>query len=99
MQVKASPQAVEFVRHRGGRLWVWAARPRMCCAGTPAYMHAATEAPPGLSGFSPVPVEGLELFFRAPAGTPPDMLGIGLRGKRRPRVEAYWDCCLIALSA
>jgi hypothetical protein len=59
------------VAARGGRLWVWAAHPRMCCAGTPAYMHAATGAPPGLSGFTRIPGAGLELWFRAPAGPHP----------------------------
>jgi hypothetical protein len=101
MRVEASAEAASFVRARGGRLWVWAAYPRMCCAGTPAYMHAATEAPPGVLGFGPepVPAAGFELFFRLPAGAPPDVLEIGLRGRRRPRVEAYWDGCLFALSA
>ena len=77
----------------------WAAHPRMCCAGTPAYMHAVTGAPPGRSGFTRLPVTGLELWFRVPAGPLPDVLEIGLRGKRRPRVEAYWDGCLFALGA
>ncbi len=97
MRVEVSPEAVAFVRERGGRLWVWAARPRVCCMGTPAYMHAATEQPPGLSGFTPVPAEGLDVWFRAPAGRVPDLLEIGLHGRRRPRVEAYWDGCLVAL--
>jgi hypothetical protein len=39
----------------------------------------------------------MEVWFRAPAGRVPDVLEIGLRGRRRPRVEAYWDGCLIAL--
>ncbi len=97
MRVDVSPEAAGLVRERGGRLWVWAARPRVCCWGTPAYMHAATERPPGLSGFSLVSRAGLEIWFRAPAGRVPDVLEIGLRGRRRPRVEAYWDGCLIAL--
>ena len=62
-----------------------------------AYMHAATGRPPGLSGFSLVYQDGVEIWFRAPAGRAPDVLEIGLRGRRRPRVEAYWDGCLIAL--
>ena len=99
MQVEASREAAAFVSAHGGRLWVWAAHPRMCCAGTPAYMHAATEAPPGLTGFTRVPAAGLELWFRAPGGILPDVLEIGLRGRRRPRVEAYWDGCLFALGA
>ena len=83
---------------RGGRLWVWAAHPRRCCAGVPAYMHAATTPPPGRTGFVPVDAPGLELWFLAPAGTRPDVLEIALRGRRRPRVEAYWDGCLYALT-
>ncbi len=78
---------------------MWAAYPRMCCSGTPAYMHAATQAPAGVSGFTLVPADGLELRFRVPAGILPDVLEIGLRGRRHPRVEAYWDGCLFALSA
>lgn len=97
--MQISEEAASFVAARGGSLWVWAAHPRMCCAGTPAYMHAATGAPPGRSGFTTIPVAGLELWFRAPAGPRPDVLEIGLRGKRHPRVEAYWDGCLFALGA
>jgi hypothetical protein len=54
-------------------------------------MHAATQRPPDLSGFR------LEIWFRAPAGRNPDVLEIGLRGRRRPQVEAYWDGCRFAL--
>ncbi len=50
-------------------------------------------------GSSRVPAAGLELWFRAPGGILPDVLEIGLRGRRRPRVEAYWDGCLFALGA
>ena len=61
-------------------------------------MHAATRPPRGVSGFARVPATGLELWFRAPAGTRPDILEIGLKGRRHPRVEAYWDGCLFALN-
>jgi len=100
MRVEVSPEAALLLRELGGRLWVWAARPRMCCWGTPAYMQAATERPQGLSGFRLVlqtGQDGVEVWFRAPAGRVPDVLEVGLRGMRRPRVEAYWDGCRIAL--
>ena len=95
MRVDVSPEAEEVVRRLGGRLWVWAARPWGCCWATPAYMHAATAAPERIapSAFSPVDADGLEIWFRAPGGRMPDVLEIGLRGKRHPRVEAYWDGC------
>jgi hypothetical protein len=96
MQVDVSPEAAALVGRLGGRLWVWAARPRLCCGGTPAYMHAAAERPPGLSGF-PVSQDGVQIWFRAPAGRVPDVLEIGLHGRRRPRVEAYWDGCRFSL--
>jgi hypothetical protein len=99
MRVDASAEAIAFVGAHGGRLWVWAAHPRMCCAAVPAYMHAATQPPPGVSGFTRVPAAGLELWFRDAAGSRPEVLEIGLRGRRRPRVEAYWDGCLFALPA
>ena len=97
MRVDVSAEAGEFVRGRGGKLWVWAAHPRVCCWGTPAYMHAATVPPPGVSGFNPAHADGLEVWFRAPAGRMPDVLEIGMRGRRHPRVEAYWDGCSFAL--
>jgi hypothetical protein len=50
-----------------------------------------------VSGFIPVPTASLDIWFRAPAGQQPDVLEIGLHGKRHPRVEAYWDDCLFAL--
>jgi hypothetical protein len=39
----------------------------------------------------------LEVWYRIPGGRRPDVLEIGLRGKRRPHVEAYWDGCIYAL--
>jgi hypothetical protein len=99
MRADVSAEAGQFVRAQGGRLWVWAAHPTACCWGTPAYMHASTVPPPRLSGFRAVPSAeaGLQIWFRAPAGRFPDVLEIGMRGRWRPRVEAYWDGCLFAL--
>ena len=97
MRVEVSPEAATRVSQLGGQLWVWAARPRVCCWGTQAYMHAATEQPQGLSGFCLVSQDAVEIWFRAPAGRTPDVLEVGLRGRRHPRVEAYWDGCRIAL--
>ncbi len=97
MLVRVSTEAASFIQGKGGGLWVWAARPRMCCAGSPAWMHTATEPPAGLSGFSEVVAGGVQIWFRAVGGQLPDVLEIGLRGTRRPRVEAYWDGCLMAM--
>src|SRR3989442_15975659 len=71
MRVDVSTEAAGLVRERGGRLWGWAARPRGCCWGTPAYMHAAPERPPGLSGFTLGSQAGVGDWFRAPPGRGP----------------------------
>jgi hypothetical protein len=97
VRVEVSAEAGEFVCCQGGQLWVWVARPRVCCGGAPAFMHAATVRPPGLSGFGLVRSAGLDVWFRAPAGSFPDVLEIGLQGRHRPRVHAYWDGCRFAL--
>jgi len=107
VRVQVSPDAAELITTLGGQLWVWAARPRMCCSGSPAWMHAATAEPPGVVGFTAVDVPdttegagslGLRLYFRPVAGQLPDVLEIALTGKRQPRVAAYWDGCLMAMA-
>jgi len=96
--VKVSTDAADFVNSRGGELWVWAAHARMCCSGSPAWMHAATEPPTGLSGFSEVAADSdVRIRFRGVGDRLPDVLEIGLHGRRHPRVEAYWDGCLMAM--
>ena len=97
VRVNVSRDAAEFVRARGGRVWVWAARPRMCCSGAPAWMHAATRPPAGLTGFSEVAGADLQVWFRGVGDLRPTVLEVGLRGRRQPKVEAYWDGCLMAM--
>jgi hypothetical protein len=101
MRVCISPAAAAFVGGHGGQLWVWAARPRLCCSAT-AWMRAATAAPDGLSGFETVDVPGtgqpgLRVHVRPAAGQLPDVLEIDITGRRSPRVAAYWDGCLMAM--
>jgi hypothetical protein len=51
-------------------------------------MHAATDPPPGLSGFSSITSAGIQLFFRGLADRQPDTLEIAVHGRCRPAVEA-----------
>ena len=53
-------------------------------------MHAATTPADDVSGFIPVHTTSLDIWFRAPSGQQPDVLEIGMHGRRHPRVEAYW---------
>jgi hypothetical protein len=101
MRVTVSSEAAEFVVARGGQLWVWAARPRMCCSGAPAWMRAATTPPEGVTGFAELPANatpgGITVHFRRSSGECPDVLEIAIEGKRHPKVAAYWDGCLMAM--
>jgi hypothetical protein len=63
-------------------------------------MRAATVQPAGVSGFRTVDLPdaaGLRIRFRPVAGLHPGVLEVGLTGKRRPQVAAYWDGCLMAM--
>jgi hypothetical protein len=104
VRVQISPAAHAFVSANGGQVWVWATRQRMCCAGAPALMRAATGEPGGISGFETVDVDvagpgqsGVQVHFRPTAGRQPDVLEIGMTGRRHSEVAAYWDGCLMAM--
>ncbi len=102
MRLDISPEAAAFARANGGRLWVWAAYPRRCCAGAPAWMHAATVPPDGLTGFTQIPAaatpSGVTVYFRGASGVRPDVLEIAVKGTRHPKVAAYWDGCVMAMT-
>jgi hypothetical protein len=97
MQVQITQEAATFVAARGGTLWVWTHRPTMCCGGTPAAMKASTSPPRDPTGFTTIPAEGIDVLFRAPGGRAPEVLEVAMHGRRSPRVEAYWDGCLIMM--
>ena len=83
----ASDAAVDAVRARGGRLWVWT-RTSRCCGG-PVRLEAATEARAARE-FRLVAREPFELRL-ATAQRPPEELHVDL--SRRGRLNAYWNGC------
>jgi hypothetical protein len=107
VRVDISSDAAGLLLANDGQVWVWAARPRMCCSGAPAWMHAALSQPAGITGFLPVtvavdPAPGqaaqLTVYFRPAGGMRPDVLEIAVQGRHRPRVAAFWDGCLMAMT-
>ena len=82
---------------QGGSLWVWAERPGMCCNGTPAVMKARTSPPKDPTGFTTMTEAGITVRFRAPGGRCPEVLEVAMHGRRNPKVEAYWDGCLVMM--
>ena len=94
MRVVVTPEVGNFVRERGGRLFVWANRQR-CCGGGVTFLSTASQAPQG-HAFQVVGVEGFDLFFDSGRSDPPSELQLEVRGRRHKRVEAYWDGCVFA---
>jgi hypothetical protein len=91
VRVVASNAALELIRARGGRLYVWV-RTNRCCTGGIQTLATAHE-PPGDREFTPVRgATGFDLFVSSRLRTLPAELHLD-RARRRPRVDAFWNGC------
>ena len=90
MNISASPEATEFVRAHGGRLFVWAGT--ACCGGT-RFVESSTDSPIHEEGFIRVDGPSFAVYVREAGGRLPEELEVRVRGRRRPRVEAFWNGC------
>lgn len=95
MRVVLTPEVDELVRERGGRLFVWV-DPRRCCGGGVTFLSTASAPPEGGHAFRHVDADGFDLFFDPGRSEPPSELLLDVRGRRRKRVEAYWNGCVFA---
>jgi hypothetical protein len=95
MEVRSTSEVTALVRERGGRLFVWPDRQR-CCQGA-TYLATASDPPRGRA-FRPVGgSDGSEIWFDPGGLEPPDVLQLDVRGRRRKRVEAYWNGCVFVV--
>jgi hypothetical protein len=92
MRVVTRPDAVEFIRGRGGQLFVWASEHR-CCRATLTLLDASTEPPARALEFRRLEAGGFLLFLHPSIRTLPEELHIDVRGRWRVRIEAYWEGC------
>jgi hypothetical protein len=91
MDVVAPDAAVDFIRERGGRLYVWTKRNR-CCGGWFSALGAATEAPARIQ-FQRVGEDArFELYVPVTLRRLPAELHVEARRFPR-RIEAYWNGC------
>ena len=82
-----------MIKQLGGTLYVWPREGR-CCAHGLAWLEAGT-APRRGHEYAAVPAVGFELRL-ARMGRLPDELHLGVTGRRRRRVAAFWDgCCYV----
>jgi hypothetical protein len=89
VEVIASQTAVEFVRERGGKLFVWS-RAGRCCGGM-TFLEASTE-PDDRRAFRHLPADGIELYVDLPRL--PEELEIDVNGRFHRKVRAYWEGCV-----
>ena len=89
MKVVATPEAVDFVRERGGSLFVWVDCLR--CQGTVNFLEASTDSPGTDQRFRRMAGGDFDLFLDPGGLDLPDTLGVELRGWRRKRLRAYWN--------
>ena len=91
MRVVASESASELIQARGGRLYVWLRRAH--CCGSVTTLATANERPTQ-KAFRQVDSGGpFELYLPLGLTRLPDELHLDV-GRRRRRVEAYWDGCV-----
>jgi hypothetical protein len=91
MRVLASEETTRFIVEHGGRLFVWASD-KACCGGT-RFIESSLIGPADLTRFWPMKGPGFDVLIRPASGHVPDELLIAVTGRRRPRVEAYWNGC------
>jgi hypothetical protein len=92
VRVELSAQARSFVERHGGVLYVRATSTR-CCRGAMTTLAATTEAPVDATSWRVLAAEGPEVRWCEGALAPPERLVVEVRGRRRPRLAAYWDGC------
>ena len=90
MRVVASPGVAGVVSEQGGRLYVWP-RTARCCRHGLEWLEAGPKPREG-DTYDAVAADGFELYL-ARMAKQPDELHLDLSGRRRRRVNAYWDNC------
>jgi len=92
VRVIVSPEAVEFVCKRGGRVFVWPLEMRgPTGAATVFALEASTESPGADHGFVRFGGEGFDVLLDTTQHGVPDELHLAVKGWRRKQIRAYWN--------
>lgn len=93
--VVATEEVRDVIARQGGRLFVWT-DPRRCCSGGITYLRAGATPAAG-HDFRRIEADGIELWFSSGSLTDPAELHLDVKGRRRKRVEAYWNGCVFVV--
>jgi hypothetical protein len=92
VDVIISDPAKEYVRERGGTVYV-SAHAHTCCSGSMTLLDVKTTPPKDASNFVSAEAPDIDVMFRDGNGGRPQKLAIEMRGMLRPHLVAYWDGC------
>jgi hypothetical protein len=92
VRVVASKPALEYVRERGGGLYVWK-RSTRCCHGGFESLVSSTKPKRGADFRLADDDDGLAVYVPTTLRDLPEELHVELRRYPWRRIEAYWDDC------
>lgn len=90
VRVVTTEEAARFIERAGGMLFVWPTFSRSFRL-TLTVLHASCDPPPRALEFRRVDAGDFLLFVHPAIRSLPHVLQVALRGRRHPRVEAYWN--------
>jgi hypothetical protein len=92
MRVVASPEAVAFVRDRGGRVFVWTLSMDAPTGGATVFaLEASTESPGPERDFVRLSGTDFEVLIDTGNRALPAELHFAVKGWRRKLIRAYWN--------
>ena len=92
MRLITSPEAIAFVRERGGQVFVWPLALKGAAGRDGVFsLEASTESPGAEHGFVRFPADGFEVLIDAEDHGIPDELHLAMAGWRTKRIRAYWN--------
>ncbi|MGO9195589.1 MAG: hypothetical protein ACLQK4_00490 [Acidimicrobiales bacterium] len=96
MDTVVSDEAREYVKARGGVVFV-RAHSHQCCHGSTTFLDTTTKPPRDRDDFVSVSTDEIDVRFLGSSAGEPHELVIELRGVLRRHPVSYWDGCLFKL--
>ena len=92
MRIVASPDVIEFVRAKGGQIFVWTMTMAYGYGARNVFvLEASTESPGVDHEFIRFGGQGIEVLYDPGERGTPQSLHLELKGRFRKRVAAYWN--------
>jgi hypothetical protein len=92
MRIVASPEAVAYVRERGGHVFVWTLVMDAPTGGATVFaLEASTESPGPERAFARLAGADFDVLLDTGERDLPDELHLAVKGWRRKRIRAYWN--------